>query len=131
MTVGKGAVISSSLKQKINTRSSTEAELVASDDALSSILWSKNFLKAQGYRPKVILNQDNQSTMKLQQNGKASSHKRTKHIDIRYFTIKDYLDRQELGVEYCPTESMQADYLSKPLQGKQFEYQRRLIMGLS
>ena len=103
---------------------------MAADDALASIIWTKNFLKAQGYEPRVLPQQDNQSTMKLEKNGKASSHKRTRHINIRYFTIKDYLDRKELEVEYCPTDKMQADYMSKPLQGKLFEANRRAIMGL-
>ena len=47
MSMGKGAVMSSSWKQKLNTRSSTEAELVASDGALTSLVWTKLFLKAQ------------------------------------------------------------------------------------
>ena len=130
MTMGKGSVISAAIKQKMNTRSSTEAELVAADDVLTSIIWTKHFLEAQGYKPKTVLKQDNQSTMKLQFNGRASSHKRTRHINIRYYTIKDYLDRKQFELEYCPTEDMQADYMSKPLQGKLFEKHRKLIMGM-
>ena len=38
MTLGEGAVISSSKKQKINTRSSTETELVGVDDAMPTVL---------------------------------------------------------------------------------------------
>ena len=108
----------------------TEAELVAIDDALASMTWTKNFLKAQGYATATVLNQDNQSTMKLAKNGRASSHKRTRHINIRYFTIKDYLDKGEMDIKYCPTDAMQADYLSKPLQGRLFIKQRRKIMGM-
>jgi len=67
MTMGQGALKSSSTKQKINTRSSTEAELVAVDDMISSIVWTKNFLIAQGYDLKDnILFQDNTSAMKLE-----------------------------------------------------------------
>ena len=130
MTMGKGAVISSSRKQKLNTRSSTEAELVAADDALTSIMWTKLFLQEQGYNLKVILNQDNMSTIQLQKNGKASSHQRTRHIDIRFFTIKDHLDNKEFELEYCPTDKMHADFMSKPLQGKQFLHNRKNIMGM-
>ena len=125
MTMGKGAIISSSRKQKLNTRSSTEAELVAADDALTSIMWTKLFMKEQGYSPKVVLNQDNMSTMQLQKNGKASSHQRTRHINIRFFTIKDHLDKKEFDLEYCPTDKMQADFMSKPLQGKPFLRNRK------
>ena len=49
MSLGKGAIQSVSCKQKINTRSSTEAELVSFDDVLAKIMWTKLFLEAQGY----------------------------------------------------------------------------------
>ena len=48
MTLGSGAVISSSKKQKLNTRNSTEAELVATDDAAGPMLWTSRFLLEQG-----------------------------------------------------------------------------------
>ena len=49
MTFGQGAVQTISRKQKLNTRSSTEAELVAADDVSVMILWTKLFLEEQGY----------------------------------------------------------------------------------
>ena len=107
-----------------------ESELIAADDAVSSIMWTKLFLQEQGFNPQVVLKQDNTSTIQLQRNGKPSSHKRTRHINIRFFYFKDLLDKQEFGLEHCPTDKMEADYLSKPLQGKQFEKLRRTIMGM-
>ena len=47
MSLGGGAVISSSRKQKINTKSLTESELVALDDALTTILWTLYLIEAQ------------------------------------------------------------------------------------
>ena len=86
MTLGKGSIIVDSTKQKVNTRSSTEAELVAVDDKISKIAWIKQFLEHQGFNPILnILHQDNQSTIKLQENGKESSGKRTCHFNIKYF----------------------------------------------
>ena len=49
MTMGRGAVQAMSKKQKLNTRSSTEAELVGADDAATMILWTGLFMKDQGY----------------------------------------------------------------------------------
>ena len=62
LTMGEGAAIAASLKQKINTKSSTEAELVAVDDLMGPILWTNYFLKAQGYNCKdTVIYQDNKS----------------------------------------------------------------------
>ena len=75
-----------SRKQKLNTKSSTEAELVGIDDVMPQILWTRYFLMGQGFNvTDNILYQDNQSTIKLATNGCASSGKRTRHINIRYF----------------------------------------------
>jgi len=75
-TLGKGAIISDSTKQKSNARSSTEAELNGVDDKISKNLWSKKFIEYKGFKVKVnVIYQDNTSTMKRAQNGKASSGK--------------------------------------------------------
>jgi len=94
-----------SMHQKINTKSSTESELVGVSDALPQIIWTSYFLEAQGYDIKdLVVFQDNQSTILLEQNGKASSRKQMRHINIRYFFIKDWIDSGDKRVTYCPTE---------------------------
>ena len=85
MSMGSGAIYSSSQKQKMNTRSSTETELVAADDMLPQVLWTKYFLEEQGVPANHILYQDNTSAQRLETNGKMSSGKQTKHMDVRYF----------------------------------------------
>jgi hypothetical protein len=95
-------------------------------------LWTKWFLQAQGYTVNQnIFYQDNQSTMKLAQNGIMSTSEKTRHINIRYFFIKDTIKREKIDLQYCPTESMVADFFTKPLQGKLFKYLRNMIMGLT
>jgi hypothetical protein len=131
MTLGKGMPINSSTKQKINTRSSTETELVAADDFMPIILWTNYFLEAQGYgHQDTVLYQDNQSAILLEKNGRKSSSKRTKHLNCRFYFITDRINSKELSVEYCPTEEMPGDYFTKPLQGKLFYKFRKLIMNL-
>jgi hypothetical protein len=49
MTFGHGAVQTICRKQKLNTRSSTEAKLVGADDAVTMILWTYLFMMSQGY----------------------------------------------------------------------------------
>ena len=128
-SLGRGAATTISSKQKLNTKSSTEAELVAADDTMPLALWTRNFLKEQGYESKTTLHQDNTSTILLEKNGKESSGKRTRHLNIRYFFIKDCIEKDYLTVEYCSTDDMIGDYPSKPLQGKKFKKHRDLIMG--
>ena len=132
MTFGGGAVQSISCKQKLNTRSSTEAELVGADDASVMILWTKLFMEEQGYNVKQnILYQDNKSTILLETNGKRSSSKRTRALNIRYFFLTDQVEKGNLSIEYCPTGEMIGDYMSTPGQGKLFKKFRDLIMGYS
>ena len=74
MTMGSGLVYSTSVKQKINTKSSTEAELVAVNDVLGQILWTRYFIQSQGYDTKPSkLMQDNKSAIILESNGRSSS----------------------------------------------------------
>ena len=83
MSMGKGSVYSMSSKQKVNTRSSTEAELVGVNDAIGMALWMKMFLECQGYEINDnLIYQDNQSAILLEEHGTALSGKSTKHIDI-------------------------------------------------
>ena len=64
MTLGNGTVVSLSRKQRLNTKSSTTAELVGADDASTLILWTKLFMEAQGYNIDMnILYQDNKSAI--------------------------------------------------------------------
>jgi Reverse transcriptase (RNA-dependent DNA polymerase) len=131
MSLGEGAVQSISTKQKVNTRSSTEAELVSIDDVISKIIWTKLFLEEQGFKVNDnILKQDNLSSMKLDLNGKSSSGKRTRHFNIKYFHITDLINRKEASIEYCPTEEMIGDYLSKPTTGAKFHKFCNYIMNL-
>ena len=115
MTLGKGALVSGSRKHKINTKSSTKAELVALDDALPTILWVLYFVEAQGYSiEQNLVFQDNLSTLRLATDGSMSLSKRTKHIKARYYFIKDKVEEGEVEVQYCPTDKMWSDVLNKP-----------------
>jgi hypothetical protein len=130
LTLGRGAANTISMKQKLNTRSSTEAELVAADDIVVQAMWTRNFLEAQGYDSETTIYQDNTSAILLEKNGVESSSKRTRHINIRYYYIKDCFDKRQLDIKYCTTDDMLGDFPSKPLQGKKFIKHRKTIMNL-
>jgi hypothetical protein len=131
MSLGKGAIYSTSTRHKLNTKSSTEAELVGVDDVMPMILWTRQFMEGQGYtiRDNVVY-QDNQSSMLLANHGQQSSTKRTRHLDIRYYFVTDRIRAKQLRIEYCPTGDMWADIHTKPLQGATFAKFRRLILNL-
>ena len=126
LVFGKGGPLYvTSVKQSIVTKSSTEAELVAFSDVGSEAISLHNFSIAQGY-PDVpaIMYQDNNSAMALIEKGGPCS-KRSRHIDIRYFWLKERIDEGVVRVERCPTEIMWANLLTKPLAGNQFITERQ------
>ena len=93
-------------------------------------IWAVHFLEEQGYKlNKNILFQDNQSAMLMERNGRTSCTGNSRHINVRYFFIKDRIDKGEVSVDYCPTYLMLADYFTKPLQGRMFKLFRNIIMG--
>jgi hypothetical protein len=54
----------------------------------------------------------------LETNGKKSSTKCTRALNIRYFFISDQVEKGNVQIQYCPTDEMTADYMTKPLSGK-------------
>jgi hypothetical protein len=132
MSLGKGSLYSTSSKQKLVTRSSTEAEVVGTHDVMPQLFWTAHFLDGQGIHvDESILYQDNTSAILMEKNGRSSSTKRTRHINIRYFFLKDQVDSKRVKIEHCPTGDMLADYFTKPLQGPQFRKLHDRIMNIA
>jgi hypothetical protein len=99
MLLRKGSPFSSSIiSQKLNTKSSTEAKLVGVDDGMPLVIvWTRHFMIEQGYNVKDnVVYQDNQSAILLEWNGHASSGRRTRHVNIRYFFVTDRVKNGEL-----------------------------------
>jgi hypothetical protein len=109
-----GAVHCKSAKQQIVTKSSTEAELVALSDSASQGLHTRSFLIAQGYEcgPMTVY-QDNMSGMALIERGQSAAE-RTRHIDMRYYWMKERVDQGEAIVKHLGTKDMYANLLTKP-----------------
>jgi hypothetical protein len=127
---GDGAVQSLSRKQKLNTKSSTESELVRVDNVPVMILWTKPFLEEQGYAiSSKILYQDNKSAILLETNCKKSSGKRTRALNIRYFFLTDQVEKGNVMIVYCPIDDMVGDFHTKPLQGEKFRKFQNAILG--
>ena len=106
--------------------------MIGIGNLISKILWSKRFIEAQGFDLESnIVYRDNTSSMKLEENRRASASKRTRHFNIRLFHITDLIQRKELTIRYCRTEDMIADYQMKLLVGPAFEKMRKQVMNMS
>jgi hypothetical protein len=92
LTLGKGAVASSSNKMKCNTKSSAETELISLADKLTDIIWMRYFVECQGYNiDEYVIHQDNMSALLLEKNGRLLSSRLTKHIKAKYFLYQGLL----------------------------------------
>ena len=119
-----------SIKQKLVANSSTEAELICIYDALDHLLWIRRVLEWLGYvQGTTKLYQDNTSTITMAHMGRGASGSHTKHIDIRYFFIKQFIDAKIIEIDHLSTELMLGDFFASPRQGQDFRRTRDTIMG--
>jgi len=120
-----GPLYVTSTKQAIVTKSSTEAELVAVSDIASEVICLRSFGIEQGlaFGPATIY-QDNLSTIALLTKG-GPCGKRSRHIAIRHFWVKERIDDNSIKLCHCPAETMWANLLTKSLQGTQFIKERK------
>lgn len=130
-----------SSKQKVVSRSSTEAELIGVSDALTFLMWTKLFFldqmkniskdsKLKNLGKNVVYEQDNTSAILLQQNRKWSSTRRTKHINCWYFYVTDWIKNGDVTVVHKPTEEIWSDFHTKGLVRQLFLKHRETLMGL-
>ena len=129
-TFGTGIIDQKSSKQKMNSRSSTETEVIGNSEYLPKNIYFEMFMEGQGYKLRSnTLTQDNVSTMRMATNGRSSCTSNSKHISIKYFWVTDRVKNGNIEVVHCPTRQMIADYFSKALQGELFHLFRNVIMG--
>jgi hypothetical protein len=118
-----------SFKHKLNSGSSSEAELVTLWEAVVHVAWARMFLFCLGYIQRAtVIYQDNKSTIMLAENGPSNSGK-SKHFRRRYFGVKEMIAHGEVVLVHQPTEEMVADALTKPLTGKLFQEMVRRMHG--
>ena len=65
----------------------------------------------------------------MERNGQNSYTRNSRHVDIKYFWVKDCVDKGMVEIKYCPTTLMLADYFTKALQGNVLRRFRSVIMG--
>jgi hypothetical protein len=127
--VGDACVLAMSKKQKIVTKDSTEAELVALSDLILIAEQCDEFMREQGMQDMKIpiILQDNMSTISLVTKG--GGKPRTKHLRVRQHLIKGKVSGKEISIVHTPTTRMLADTMTKPVQGEQFRWMIGRITG--
>ncbi|GAA0144199.1 hypothetical protein LIER_35886 [Lithospermum erythrorhizon] len=74
---------------------------------------------------KYVLFCDNQSAIHLSKN--SSFHSRSKHIDVRYYWIRDALDSKLMELDKIQTDDNGSDMLTKVLSREKFEFCRTVV----
>ncbi|KAK1678385.1 hypothetical protein QYE76_039233, partial [Lolium multiflorum] len=113
-----GAAVSwASSKQCTVAKSSTESEYIAASEASSEAVWMKRFIVELGVVPSAldpfVIYCDNMGAIANAQEPR--SHKRLKHIKLRYHSIREYIEDGEVKICKVHTDLNVADPLTKAL----------------
>ena len=125
--INESTVSWSSKRQSCVARSSTEAEYVALSYATQEIIWLRRLLADIGINQDQpsILNEDNQGAIELSRNPRF--HNRTKHIDVAYHFVREKVNDNSIIVQYCSTDQMLADVMTKSLPKQTFQNFRDML----
>ena len=106
-----------SQRQKCVSLSTTEAEFVAASESAKELIWLNNLLREITNEKEIpLLHVDNMSAIQLVKN--PVFRKRSKHIDVKYYFVRDMFESEKLRVEHVATNEQLADSFTKP-QSKQ------------
>ncbi|PKI75040.1 hypothetical protein CRG98_004514 [Punica granatum] len=117
-----GAISWRSIKQSMVATSTMETEFITCYEATTHALWLKNFISGLQVintiqRP-IQIYCDNTIAMFFSKNNKSGS--RSKHIDIKYLSVRKYIKKDVVTIEHTNTDVMIADLMTKGLPVKQF-----------
>eukprot|EP00794_Sanderia_malayensis_P002751 gene2751-biopygen2271 len=118
-----------SQKQAIVALSSTETEYVSMSFAAQEAIWLRRLLNSLEIKKSnpCTLYEDNQGAIALSKN--PTNHPRTKHIDVKYHFIRETITNKQIEIEYCETNKMIADVMTKGLPKGKFQ-ELCLSMGI-
>jgi hypothetical protein len=88
------------------------------------------FMESQGYKiTENMFEQDNESAIKFEKNGLTFAGPKSRHINIRYFWLKDRIRAKGITVRHCPTLQMLADFLPNYCRPFLFKKFRAVVLG--
>ena len=116
-----------SLKQKVVALSTCEAEYVAAATAACQAVWLRRLLGEligeKAHPPALMVG--NQPTIALTKN--PVLHDLSKHIDIKFHFLRDYVDGGQIVIEFVETGRQFADILTKALGWLRFSELKKMI----
>jgi hypothetical protein len=115
-------------KQSVVATSTTEAELIAVYEVVKEMEWMSMLLTEMGYRVRKPMTVwcDNLSTIQITKH--ATNHDRTKHIDVRYFYVRDLVIKKQVEVKWIETGKQTADIFTKALEPQPFLTHRNKLV---
>jgi hypothetical protein len=123
-SLGSAMISWASRKQKSVALNTAEAEYIAACDACTEAVWLRKLVSGlfDQVLDSTVIYCDNQSCVKLSEN--PVFHDRSKHIEIKYYFLRDKVQRGEVVLQYISTDEQTADILTKPLSKIKFAYLR-------
>ena len=110
--------------------SSQDAEFMSLSDACREVCFIQNLLNSIGYKvDKTKLFGDNKGSLCLAKN--PQDHQKSKHIEVRYFFIRQKVEEGRVQVHYVNTVEQLADLLTKALPAPQHMKLTLTVMGHS
>ncbi|GBM32731.1 Copia protein, partial [Araneus ventricosus] len=101
-------------RQSVVATTTTESEIIATNKCCREIIWLKRLFSSVTKLDGIpVLQVDNTAAIRLAQN--PEFHRRTKHMSIKHFFIREKVLEKELLVQQVSTEDQIADMMTKPL----------------
>ena len=120
LAIGGALMLSKSQKTKVTCDSVTGAEIISLHEALRELLWARLFLDNLGFKQHASpIYEDNKACVDLSTRT-SGFNGQTRHLEIRYFKVKDAIEDNLVSVHHVPSTMMLADHLTKPLDAKTF-----------
>ena len=107
-------------KQNSISISTVEAEYIAAGSCCTQLLWMQKLLKYGIGQEHLTIYCDNTSAINISKNH--VQHSRTKHIEIRHHFIQELVEDGALTLEFIHTDDQKANFFTKPLDSKRFEF---------
>ena len=126
-TLGNGPFSWNSKKQQTVAQSTAEAEYIACSSCANQGVWLRKLLEDLSLKQEeaMVILCDNTSAIAIAQN--PVQHGRTKHIPVKYHSLREFEASGEVKLEYVTSEENLADIFTKPLGKKRFEILRGLL----